>query len=115
MEAVMYQYKNYLWIQVPEELDQHMADIIRRKCEIVMMDLRYRHIVFDFSKTVFMDSAGIGMILGRYRQISMRGGHVYAYCPGKRMVRIMEMAGLMRIIRIIDRMEQLEEENGGKL
>ena len=86
MEIVTYQYKNYLWIQIPEELDQHVADIIRKKCEIILLDQKFKHVVFDFSKTHFMDSAGVGMIMGRYRQIHVRGGKLFAYNPGKRIL-----------------------------
>lgn len=102
MEIMTYQYKNYLWIEIPEELDQHVADIIRGKCEILLMDSKFKHIVFDFSKTQFMDSAGVGMIMGRYRQIHMRGGTVYAYRPGKRILRLLEISGLMRLVEICD-------------
>lgn len=102
MEIMTYQYKNYLWIEIPEELDQHVADIIRGKCEILLMDSKFKHIVFDFSKTQFMDSAGVGMIMGRYRQIHMRGGIVYAYHPGKRILRLLEISGLMRLVEICD-------------
>lgn len=108
MEIMTYQIKNLLWIYIPEELDQHVADIIRRKCEIILMDQKRKHVVFDFSKTVFMDSAGIGMIMGRYRQIHMRGGKVFAFKPGKRILRLMEISGLMRMVCICETMAQID-------
>ena len=108
MNIVTYQYKNYLWIQIPEELDHHMADIIRRKCEIILMDQKRKHVVFDFSRTLFMDSAGIGMLLGRYRQLYVRGGLLFVYRPGKRILRIMELSGLMRFVNICESEEQIE-------
>ena len=107
MDVFMYQHKNYLWIQVPEELDQHVSDIIRRKCEILSLDFSFRHIVFDFTKTCFMDSSGIGLMLSRYQQISMGGGIVYAFCPGNRILKIMEMAGMLRMVKIINHVEEL--------
>ena len=110
MEIVTYQYKNYLWIQIPEELDQHVADIIRKKCEIILLDQKFKHVVFDFSKTHFMDSAGVGMIMGRYRQIHVRGGKLFAYNPGKRILRLLEISGLMRLLRICETLEQVEME-----
>lgn len=110
MDIVTYQYKNYLWIQIPEELDHLTSDIIRSKCEIILLDSKFKHIVFDFSKTQFMDSAGIGMIMGRYRQIHVRGGKMYAFNPGKRIIRLIEISGLMRLMRVVNTMEQLEME-----
>lgn len=106
----MYQYKNYLWIQVPEELDHLTSDIIRNKCEIILLDQKFKHIVFDFSKTRFMDSAGIGMIMGRYRQIHVRGGKIYAFSPGKRILRLLEISGLLRLVCVCETLEQLEME-----
>ncbi len=108
MEIMTYQIKNMLWIGVPEELDQYAADIIRRKCEIILMDQKRKHIVFDFSRTLFMDSAGIGMLLGRYRQLHVRGGLIFVYRPGKRILRIMELSGLMRFVNICENEEQIE-------
>ncbi|MDO4554243.1 MAG: STAS domain-containing protein [Lachnospiraceae bacterium] len=108
MEVLTYQFQNFLWIQVPEELDQHASDIIRKKCEIIFLDNKRKHVVFDFSKTIFMDSGGVGMIMGRYRQIKPRGGQVYIYRPGKRILRILEISGLMRIVNICENMEQME-------
>ena len=107
MEIVTYQIKNMLWIRVPEELDQCAADIIRRKCEIIFMDQKRKHVVFDFSKTVFMDSAGIGMLFGRYRQLYVRGGLLFVYKPGKRIVHLMEIAGLMRYVNVCENERQI--------
>lgn len=114
MEVMTYQIKNMLWIYVPEELDQHVADRIRKKCDIILMDQKRKHIVFDFTKTKFMDSAGIGLLLGRYRQLHMRGGILFVYKPGKRILRIMEISGLMRFVNICETMAQIDarlEEN----
>ena len=108
MEILTYQFQNFLWIQVPEELDQHVADIIRKKCEIIFLDNKRKHVVFDFSKTLFMDSGGVGMIMGRYRQVKPMGGQIYIYKPGRRIMRILEISGLMRIVRICDSMDQME-------
>ena len=107
MEIVTYQYKNYLWIQIPEELDQHVADIIRNKCEIILMDCRFKHVVFDFTKTRFMDSAGVRMIIGRYRDRSMSGGSVYAagVCPD--VEKLFYVSGLHKIIKVYSSVEDV--------
>lgn len=108
MEIAMYQMENKLWICVPEELDQYAADIIRRKCEIIFMDQERKHIIFDFSKTTFMDSGGIGMILGRLRQQQAMGGLLFIYKPGKRMVHLIKISGLMRYVIICEREDQID-------
>ena len=108
MEIITYQMKNILWIEIPEELDQHISDIIRRKCEIILMDQKRKHIVFDFTRTGFMDSAGIGMIMGRFRQMHMRGGKVFIYRPGRRIVRLIEISGLKKYIEICNSMSEID-------
>lgn len=108
MEILTYQIQDFLWIQIPEELDQHVADIIRKKCEIILMDHKRKNVVFDFSQTLFMDSGGVGMIMGRYRQIRPMGGQIYAYRPGKRIMRILEISGLVRIVQVVEDKKQME-------
>jgi len=108
VQVMTYQIKNILWIRVPEELDQYTADIIRSKCEIILMDQKRKHVVFDFSRTVFMDSAGIGMLLGRYRQLHLRGGLLFVYKPGRRIVRLLEISGLMRFVIVCENEAQID-------
>lgn len=114
MEIFTYQIKNMLWIRVPEELDQCVADIIRRKCEIILMDQKRKHIVFDFTNTMFMDSAGIGMLFGRYKQIHVRGGQVFIYRPSKRVLHLMQIAGLMRFVNVCENEDQIETRLEGR-
>lgn len=109
MEIVTYQIENMLWIQVPEELDQYTADIIRRKCEIIFMDHKRKHVVFDFSGTTFMDSSGIGMLFGRFRQLHARGGKLFIYRPGKRILYLMKISGLIRYVIVCETMTQIEK------
>ena len=113
MEIATYQIKNMLWILMPDELDQYAADIIKRKCDIIFMDQKRKYVVFDFSKTVFMDSSGIGMLFGRYRQLQIRGGQLFIYRPGKRIKYLMETAGLSRYVCICENEDQIEEKVKG--
>lgn len=58
-----------LVIRLPKEIDHCQAEQIRQECERSFMNFIIRDIIFDFSDTSFMDSSGIGLILGRVRQI----------------------------------------------
>ena len=60
-------------IFVPEELDHHGAEKIRREADQLMGSRRVKQVIFDFRETVFMDSAGIGMIMGRYKPMQSLG------------------------------------------
>ena len=57
-----------------------------------------REVVFDFRKTVFMDSSGIGLVMGRFREMELIGGKVRAVHVGERMRRILVMSGVTRVI-----------------
>lgn len=59
-----------------------------------------RDIVFDFSDVGFMDSSGVGMLIGRYKQAQMRGGRVYARGMGDGVAHVFEVSGLGKIIGI---------------
>lgn len=57
-------------------------------------------LAFDFSDTVFMDSAGIGMLMGRYRLMNYAGGRVAAIHVGERVRRIMQISGIEKYIEV---------------
>ena len=56
----------------------------------------------DFSKVKFMDSAGIGLILGRYKQVTNFGGEIKIVNVNERIKRILEMSGITKIVSVIN-------------
>ena len=91
-----------LRIILPQELDHPMADLIRKGTEMIAGRTYIRTIVFDFSETEFMDSSGIGVIMGRYRHIFLLGGEVWAIHTSERMRQILNMSGVTKIIQIYE-------------
>lgn len=67
-----------------------------------------RKVVFDFSNISFMDSAGIGMVLGRYKLAKMLNGSLEIINVNKSMKKIFDMSGVSRIINIVE-----EDKNEG--
>ena len=65
-----------------------------------MVERTVREVVFDFRKTVFMDSSGIGLVMGRFREMELIGGKVRAVHVGERMRRILVMSGVTRVIEV---------------
>lgn len=92
----------YLWIRLPRELDHHMAASIRKLADHKMMDAEVKDVVFDFAETEFMDSSGIGVIMGRYKKTDCLGGRVIAVHANRRIRQILRMAGLDRFVEITD-------------
>ena len=89
-----------LTLRVTEEIDQHVADKIRRKLDSEIEIYSPKKVVFDFSGIEFMDSSGIGMVLGRYKLVKMLGGKFEIINVNKRLKRIFDMSGVSRIIDI---------------
>lgn len=89
-----------LTVYVPEELDHHRAEQIRIESDRILTGKNIRQIVFDFRKTVFMDSSGIGVIMGRYRNISLLGGSVKAVHVGEQVEKILRISGIYKVIDI---------------
>ena len=69
-----------------------------------------RRIVFDFSATEFMDSSGIGVLLGHYKQMKSSGGEA-VYCrAGKQVSRILRVGGLEKLLKGFESLEEAVEE-----
>lgn len=92
---------NYLCIKMPGEVDHHGAASIRECAERLILDDKVKNIVFDFEDTTFMDSSGLGIIIGRYRKISCFGGKVYAINANERIGRLLKASGMSSIIEIL--------------
>ncbi len=92
---------NYLMIRLPDEIDHHSSVDISSKADRYILSGKVGNVVFDFERTTFMDSSGIGIILGRYKKVSCFGGKVYAVNADSRIRRILMMSGLKNIVEII--------------
>lgn len=91
----------YLIIWVPRELDHHHADILRAEVELLIHIHHARNLVFDFEETEFMDSSGIGVLIGRSRNLGFQNGIVYAKNLNPRVKKIFNASGLGKIIYVI--------------
>ena len=83
------------------ELDHCSAQSIRRELDRVLEDHSVRHLILDMEKMDFMDSSGIGVILGRYRTLAGRGGTVAVRNMNAHVRRIFILSGMHQIIRIL--------------
>ena len=86
--------ENCLTIFLPQEVDHHNAEEIKRESDKLIERKHIKYVIFDFQKTDFMDSSGIGVIMGRYRQIYLLGGEVWAVHASDRMKKILTMSKL---------------------
>lgn len=87
-----------LIVYVPKELDHHEANRLKMETDLMIDAYHVRKLVFDFSRTEFMDSSGIGVIIGRSRNMGYYGGEVVARNLNGRMKKIFQVSGLHTLI-----------------
>ncbi|MBR2704620.1 MAG: anti-sigma factor antagonist [Clostridia bacterium] len=102
MNSVFLERDKTLLVEITEEIDHHVADILRRKIDEDITRYMPRKVIFDFNKVSFMDSAGIGMVIGRYKMVNMIGGVTQMKNVRTSIKKIFEMSGVSKIIPIID-------------
>jgi stage II sporulation protein AA (anti-sigma F factor antagonist) len=98
-------YQRCLIIRLNEELDHHNALKIREKADKLIDRNNIKHIIFDFYGAGFMDSAGIGVIMGRYRKVIFIGGKTAVANVNSAVDRIFRISGLYKIIEKYDSVE----------
>ena len=97
-----------LVVKISGEIDHHSADSIRFDVERSFFKTKAKNIIFDFAHVGFMDSSGIGMIIGRYKEISKVGGKVFAINIGPEINRIFDLSGLKKIIQCFESLEDVQ-------
>ena len=89
-----------LIISLSGEIDHHSAVWVRNEIDMKISELRPSKAVIDLSTIDFMDSSGLGLIMGRYAKMRAVGGDLSLRNPGERLVKIFTLAGLEKIVKI---------------
>lgn len=89
-----------LCIRLEGELDHHTADELREKVNRVMDEQMVQHILLNLGNLTFMDSSGLGVILGRYKRISGLGGEMVVCSISPAVGRLFELSGMFKILRL---------------
>ena len=98
MEIIFDVMENTLIVEFFGELDHHGAEKAREKIDAAMDNYMAKMLVLDFSKVTFMDSSGIGMVLGRYRHMGESSGNMAIVGCSQNIRNILNMAGVFSII-----------------
>lgn len=89
-----------LIVRVEGELDMHSASEFRQTIDNALDNNEAKHILLNLSGVDFIDSSGLGVILGRYKRISLLRGQMLAAHIQPQVARIFELAGLLKIIKV---------------
>ena len=88
-----------LVIYLKDEIDHHAAEKLRNDIENLIKQQQPKILTLDFTDVTFMDSSGVGMLIGRYKTMAANGGQVFACGLSETLWRLFRMAGLHRIIQ----------------
>ena len=100
MKSVFEVQGNCLTVHLPEEVDHPVSEDIRKESDNIMRKKYIRTMIFDFSETMFMDSSGIGLIMGRYRAMGMRGDCIRATGVSASIEKLLHLSGVYKFVEI---------------
>ena len=107
MEIRYFEDEKALVFRINEEIDECSVKNIRRRADFEIERFMPKEVIFDFNRVTFMDSAGIGMLIGRYKQTNIIGGTTKVANLSNSVRKIFEMSGVLKIIPEIT----FDEEN----
>ena len=100
MKSIYEKENKRLTFEIHEEIDEYVVQNMRRRIDNEIERYMPKEVIFDFNKVSFMDSAGIGMIIGRYKMIKMLGGELEIENATRNVRKVLEMSGITKIISL---------------
>ena len=98
MESFYQEKDKLLLIKITKDIDECSVQEIRRRVDYEIERYMPKRVLFDFYSVSFMDSAGIGLIIGRYKFANMFGAKVEVTNINSSIRKIFEMCGILKII-----------------
>ncbi len=105
MESKFYEKDKLLVFKLTDDLDEHVVKNIRRRADYEIERYMPKKVLFDFDSVKFMDSSGIGLIIGRYKLANTFGSKVEMANINDSVKKIFEMCGILKLIPIIETKE----------
>ena len=97
MSAKIEYMKNEIRVRLDGEIDHHSASIIRLCIDDAIIHKRPKTLILDFGAVSFMDSSGIGLVMGRYKLMKTVGGRISVQNLSPSAYKVMKLAGLERL------------------
>ena len=98
MQLSYHNAKRTLVAAVDGEIDHHSAAVLRQAIDNEFLKTKAQNIIFDFTKLHFMDSSGIGLIMGRYKLLAPVGGKVLLAGESPQLDRLISISGIYKIV-----------------
>src|SRR5699024_4080443 len=91
--------EDVLSVRLSGELDHHEAELLRDKWKDMMYTNSIKHVILNLEFVSFMDSSGLGFVLGRYKEVLQLGGEMVVCSISPSIKRLFDMSGLFKIVR----------------
>ena len=106
MRIIMDINNNYLIVTLQGELDHHTSEDIRKRIDQQYYNNNLLNIILDLRDLKFMDSSGIGLILGRYKNCKEQKGEVSIVSTNPYIERILKMSGLLKLMKVYNTIDE---------
>lgn len=106
MALILQNKMDILVVRLLGDLDLVTADEIRAKIDYSLVETNSQYLLLDLSQITFMDSSGLGVILGRYRRLKEQGGQMIIFGAQAKIKKILEISGIISLMPVC----QTEEE-----
>lgn len=105
-----------LIVKINCEIDHHSCDKIRDRIDTTFIEKNVRNILIDMSDVYFMDSSGIGLIMGRYKFASKLNGQAGVISGNENVDKILKMSGIEKFVHIYSNLnDALKRLNEGDI
>jgi len=109
MEVIFDEKTRSIIIKLEGDIDHHSAEKIRVFSDREYKKHKAKNIIFNFENVSFMDSSGIGMIIGRYKLASLYDGKFAACCVNESLMKIFKISGVTKLIKIFETQHQAQD------
>ncbi|MGN0612908.1 MAG: anti-sigma factor antagonist [Porcipelethomonas sp.] len=101
--------KNKVTAFLSGEIDHHSAGLLRSEIDYAVREAEPRELILDFSGVGFMDSSGIGLVMGRYRLMQEMGGKVLIKNPPPHIKKVMKLSGIEKLAEFCNSKEEVKK------
>ncbi|MDR0850424.1 MAG: STAS domain-containing protein [Christensenellaceae bacterium] len=91
-------YNGILYVSLNGELDEHTAKYTATALDSLFETLEFKQVIIDLSALSFMDSTGVGVLIGRYKKLKQRGAGTFITNPSHHAEKIFKLTGLYEIM-----------------
>ena len=100
MDLTVWNEKDKLFLKICGEVDHHAVKDTREKVDSLILKNHPKTLIMDLSQIDFMDSSGLGLILGRFNTAKELGAEMKILSPSRGVKKVLELAGIERLIKI---------------